>query len=46
MAAALWLGSDLQAFLFPDPIMAVTRTDQGMSDFMQDGVHDLFERIL
>ena len=46
LAAAQWLGSNLQAFLFPDPIMAVTMTDQGMSDFMQDGVHDLFGRIL
>ena len=46
MAAALWFGSNLQAFLFPDTIMAVTRTNQSMSDFMQDGVHDLFGRIL
>jgi hypothetical protein len=40
------LGTNLYAFLLPDAIMAVIRSNQRMSDFMLDRIHDFFGRIL
>jgi hypothetical protein len=45
-AAALWSRSNFQTLLLPDAIMAVIRTNQRMSDFVQDRVNDFFGGIL
>jgi hypothetical protein len=46
LAATLWSRSNFQAFLLPDAIMAVIRTNQRMSDFMQNRINNFFGGIL
>jgi hypothetical protein len=40
-----WFGTDFDALPFPDCIVPMARTNQGVSDLVQDGVQNLFGAV-